>query len=299
LLREGESKRADRSQKIGKLEVAADDIERDLPAGSEVEITVEIDQNRIVTVKAFVPILDEEFEKVIDYEGYKQGLLGEAALREAFEEERKRLAELRAKVDEAPDPAASEALQRIYSERLIKEVEEPLAAADYDEDAANRCDSRLRELRMALDRVEDALEWPMLVKKAETEIAEDRQIVNDGDFDATAEEKARLDRLVESTRRAIAAHDSDGLQNLIKEMDLIATRIVLRHPGWWVGQVRRLDDKKQIMSDQGLADRLLNEARASIDRGDVDGLQNSVRQLWRLLPVDDPDRNRDKGTIYK
>ena len=57
---EGESDRADRNVKIGSLAITGGNIKRDLPAGSSVEVTLSIDQSRLVRVKAYVPLLDEE-----------------------------------------------------------------------------------------------------------------------------------------------------------------------------------------------------------------------------------------------
>ena len=63
---EGEHfRRADRNRLVGVLEVSADRITRDLPAGSEIELTIDIDESRMVRVKAYVPLLDEEFENVL------------------------------------------------------------------------------------------------------------------------------------------------------------------------------------------------------------------------------------------
>ena len=41
-------------------------IRRDLPAGSEVEVTLKMDESRILTVAAYVPLLDEEFAAKIE-----------------------------------------------------------------------------------------------------------------------------------------------------------------------------------------------------------------------------------------
>jgi len=58
---EGENDLADRNRHIDDLLIQAANIRRDLPAGSEVEVTLRIDESRIITATAYVPLLDEEF----------------------------------------------------------------------------------------------------------------------------------------------------------------------------------------------------------------------------------------------
>ncbi|MDY0152134.1 MAG: Hsp70 family protein, partial [Candidatus Cloacimonas sp.] len=64
---EGENlKRASRNRLIGYLEISASNIKRTVPAGSEIEIVIEIDSSRMIKTKAYIPIIDEEFEEVIE-----------------------------------------------------------------------------------------------------------------------------------------------------------------------------------------------------------------------------------------
>lgn len=59
---EGEDHQADRNQLIGYLIVKGSEIKNDLPAGAEVEVTIKIDQSRLVFAQAFIPLLGQEFE---------------------------------------------------------------------------------------------------------------------------------------------------------------------------------------------------------------------------------------------
>jgi len=63
---EGENQRADRNHRIGYLEISGKKIKRDLPLGSDIEITMNMDESQNVQVQAFVPVLDEEFEIKFD-----------------------------------------------------------------------------------------------------------------------------------------------------------------------------------------------------------------------------------------
>ncbi len=62
---EGERDRADRNLEVGMVEIRPKDVRIDLPAGSDVEVTFEIDKSRLVTV-VDVPLVQEQFEEEID-----------------------------------------------------------------------------------------------------------------------------------------------------------------------------------------------------------------------------------------
>lgn len=279
---EGQNRRADRNKLIGSLEISAAQIKRDVPAGSEVEITIEVDQSRLVRTKAYIPLLDEEYEEVLK--------LGKKApdreqLRQEIEREKKRLEEARKKTREIGDLKAQQSLQRIDRERMEHDVDASLAASSVDQDAADKCQNRLLDLRSAMDEVEDALEWPALLAEAEKEIEVERGIVNNAGFDVAAEEKAGFATLEREIRTAIGTRDADLLRRKVQEMDRIGVIIMLRQPAWWVAQLDNLEKKKEMMTDQGQADIYISQGRRAINNNDVPGLKAAVQQLMALLPA--------------
>jgi len=62
---EGEHYRADRNRLINTLAVDSGELLRDLPAGSEVEVTLRIDESRQLTVSVYVPLLDKEIVRKV------------------------------------------------------------------------------------------------------------------------------------------------------------------------------------------------------------------------------------------
>ncbi|VAW65818.1 Chaperone protein DnaK [hydrothermal vent metagenome] len=296
-LLEGESDRADRNSIIGTLKIQAADVRRDVPAGNEVEVTVEVDKSRLVRMKAYVPILDEEFENILNYKEYRQATIVPDKMQIELEKEKERIEQLRAQLEQTGDGVAGAALDRVYSDRMLQEVEGNLYSSRDNEEAARRCQNRLVELKAALDGVEDALEWPVLVSELEKEIDIENELINDSEFNATAEEKERLNTLVSEGRNAVELHDTELLRHAIRDLSKMGLIIMFRHPGWWVSQLQNLEEKQQTMSDQSTASTCFSNGQRSINDGDVEGLKNAVRQLWGLLPEGDPDRNKGMSDI--
>jgi molecular chaperone DnaK len=275
---EGEvTRRADRNSPIGALEISGKDVRRDLPLGSEVEITINIDESRLVLTKAYIPVLDEEFERVLKLE--KEPPTPEQLV-EDFHREKERLEKVREQASQVGDTQANKSLQRIEAEGMVHDIEVSLAAARTDIDAVDRCDKRLRDLKISIDEVEDALERPTLVNEAEKQIEDTRKIVDEYGKTGDRNDFASLEREIKA---AMAAKDDDLLRQKIDHMRSLGTRILMEQPGFWVGYFQFIEGKKSDMRDQALAERLIVQGHRAIDTNDFDGLRTVVLQLNELL----------------
>jgi molecular chaperone DnaK len=294
---EGEhERRADRNRLVGVLDIPGDKIRRDLPAGSEIEVTIEINQSRSVLAKAYVPLLDEEIENVMTLD---KGIPDAAQLRKDVETEKKRIEDVRKKAGEIGDLKALEALHRVEAEKMEHDIEAAMGASQLDQDAAYRARDRVADLRAALDEAEDALEWPALVIQAEKEVETERKIVSEPDFGVTTAEKQMFAALEKEIQAAKQTRDADLLRAKVGEMDRLGCIILFRQPGWWVGQLEHLEQKKGLMSNQKQADEYIAQGRRAIHNNDLEALKAAVRQLAGLLPATDPDRTRYPSSVTR
>ncbi len=283
---EGENARADRNKLIGLLEIPAQNLRRDLPVNSDVEVTIEIDASRIVKTKAYIPILgDEEFESVLNLERPEPNL---ELLGDEINYEKKRLKELRTKAEQNNTPETQEArsllLTKVDGENMVDNVDSSFAAARGDRDAADKAQNRLIDLKVVLDNIEDKLAWPTLVGEARQNLENTHAIMNDI---GKPEDKRQLEQLEREINQAIQNKDSDQLRRLVDELFRLTVQALSKDPGFWVGYFQYLEERKDLMRDQFQADQLFNQGRRAIDAGNVDQLQATVRQLISLLPADE------------
>ncbi|MBU1927322.1 MAG: Hsp70 family protein [Gammaproteobacteria bacterium] len=280
---EGQNLRADRNRKIGNIEIKAHQVKRNVPVGSEVEVTIEIDQSRLVRVKAYIPILDEEYEDVmkIDYESPDPENLKKEADREKM-----RLEEYRKKVNETGDTRAQQILQqRIDGERMVHDVDISLATSQADRDAADRCKNRLLDLKIALDEVEDALEWPALVAEAEKLILTVQDTVREHG-DTNDRDNFRKDEA--EVRKAIQTHDVDLLRQRVEELRGLLLRILDQKGILQIIWFQQLCDERSKMRNQTQAEQLIAQGQRAINNNDYAGLTAVNRQLSALLPTPPP-----------
>jgi len=281
---EGESDRADRNTEIGSLCISAEKIKRDLPAGSEVDISIHINTSRLVTVKAFVFALDEEFEKVINYGEFQKKATMPELLRTEVRAELKRYEDLKEIAHEVDEPQAAEVIERIERTKLVEAQESSLAAAGGDHTAAVDCLSYLITLRNENDKIEDAVKLPALRTRAEQELEIVRQLIENPILKAKSEEKmlfaAVEGELADSTGRVTP----DYIERRIHKLNILKSALRERSTEWWIGWFEYLEKMRDGMNDLTLADSYLIQGRRAISSGDLESLKAAVRQLVPLLP---------------
>jgi len=287
---EGENvNRSDRNRKIGDIVISGDKIARDVPAGSEVEITIQVDESRIVSTRAYIPILDKDYDGVLKLE---KDVPDPQVLSDEFGREKKRLDSVRARARETGDLKAADVLQKIDGEQMVHDVEASLAAAFNDRDSADKCQNRLLDMKSAIDRVEDSLEWPNLVKEAGERLSWAKGVVKDS---GKGDDQRTINVLEKEAQEAIASCDEDVLRRKINDINALGWRILLEKPDFWVGYLQYLTERKMQMKDRGQADQLIGQGTRAINTNDLEGLKAAVRQLINLLPVDEQQDARGYG----
>jgi len=293
---EGKNKRADRNMLIGWLEVTGQSIRCDVPAGSPIELTIAVDESRIIQVIAYVPRLDEEFQNVLDP---KFPQINEQILADHSEKAKIHLEKVSEKARLAGSARADDLLQKIENEQLVRQIDMPLMVTQQDkQETLDMCERRRIELDARLDEIEELIAWPVLITEADTQIEGGRDIVQKyGD----SQDIADFSRLIEDTRKAIASKNADSVRQKTRNLTQLIMQVLMKLPGWWVGQLEQLEaEYKGNMSDQAEAERLLAQGHRAIANQDFENLKIAVRQLWGLLPVAMAEQLRGyRSTVIK
>ena len=280
---EGEHDRADRNRRIGRLEVEPSQVRRDVPEGSQVDFTILIDESRLVVARAYVPLLDEEFEHAINLQ--TETVPEHSALAQEAQTERRRLGSVRLRVSELGDARATALLDQIDAERIMADIDAMVEAARVDPDAATTCGKRLLDLKAAIDEVEDALEWPSLVQEAKEFVPAVRGLVMEK---GSPEHRRSLEAGEAAVQEAIAAHDPDLLRHRVEDLRTLAM-LVLEHSGDL--QYLAFEDLRTLkpeMRDQAGAAQLISTGERAAASGDVGTLRDVNNELRRLLPTPPP-----------
>lgn len=281
---EGESRRADRNRVIGKLEVSAHQVRRTVPVGTEVGITIDIDASRLVRTKANIPLLDEEFEEVLHLGG-DDVVQDRARLQRELAEQKQRLQKLQYQAGLPEASGAADPLARIENEHIVSDAENALDAAQTDPEALDVGDKRLRDLKVALDQAEAALEWPNLVKEAESLLDWGRgQVEKYGSLD----DRRSFQHGEEEIRRAIQTHNPDLLDARIETLSGFVRRMLDKNDVLPLIRFEYLCTRKSEMRNPAQAQRLMEEGLRAVQSRNISSLRSINQQLEVLLPVPPP-----------
>jgi len=291
---EGENEIGDRNSRVGNLVIGADKISRDVPANSDVEVTLKVSESRIVTVVAYIGVLNEEFEGRCEMET-KTAL--EPDLKKDCAAEFKRLSGLVDTAGGMSDDHAARELQQLQGAELMREVRENLSAAGADPISAEICDKRLLELKLKLDEIENVMKWPATL----AEVKEWRGYLSKlADNHGTPQQRERARALDEEIDEIIERRQMDRLRRKLEQLQQFYYQILFMQPSFWVDQFQRLEKDKDKMKERDKAERLFEMGRKYIANNNTTGLGNVVRQLWELTPsevVEEAQRAFGAGLI--
>ena len=284
---EGEASKADRNRRVAELSIAGSNVSRDLPEGSEIEVTLEMDASRISKVRAYVPVLDSDFEVTL---GFGVSAREPEIVRSDIAAERERLRETIGKALAVGDASGAKRLQSVERGELIAELvalEKNVEVVD----AAQKCEHRLLELRGVIDEVADKLEWPGLVSEAR-ELSD--RLVDEASRTPQPQLKKQVEIMTREITAIIDAAKVDDLRVKIQQAQSLYWSLLFVQPAFWVYQFQLAEKEIASARDQARATRLCDQGRAFVSQNNADGLKNVVRELWKLMP-DDAVEERKRG----
>jgi molecular chaperone DnaK len=270
---------------VGTIEISGRDVKATLPAGADVEVSLELDRGGRLSARAFVPALGQSFEQIahlvvprIDLASLEAalaelharvGTLQVSAFRQADGTAVARATEIRTLLEEADvnlqsarggDPDAGE-----KARRAIQDADAALA----EDEASNAWPTALVELRR---RVSIAARWV-----AHYGDPHERKVFGDG--------VDHMEQLIRARNALDASRQADVLVDL-------GWAAYYRKPDAWAEQLAYAAGRVSEATDLVAAERLVAAGREANKRKDAKALERAVRELWELLPPDVEERQR-------
>jgi molecular chaperone DnaK len=285
-LLQGENERSDRNREIGTLRIAGKDITRTLPAGSDVEMVVDVDRDFKVKVNAFIPLLNQSFP--IIFGDTIAPLPRVEDMQADLDAERNRLVVL----GEVRSSAAStEHDQVAEAGATVKDLEGQLEKAKVkDPDAAERVRRGIEELKAQIDLIEQSQKWPSLLNRLE----EVKQLSTDA-VQGSNERKdtERLEKLLAEARSAVDLKDAVKLAKVISTFESLTWEIWARQDDFWVASFQNVSKYSARFIDRQRGNSLIEEGALAIERADFASLRSIVKELWALVP-DSEETTKEK-----
>lgn len=265
--------------------LAGTSISRDLPKGSDIELTVEVDRSGTSTAYLTIPLLDEQF--VVKQDSDLEHETPEV-MRERLDILEQRIDAIEAKPTSARSPSVDNLVRKLNSSETIRHIKEKIDHWGHgDHVAAGQARRELVELSKRIKTIEDLLEWPTKLADYEEAKGDVRKAVHEyGD----AEERHLLQQLTEEADRAVAAEDPRMLAKAIERIETLGHVLKRRDPRFLAGMLHYLASEEENFIDRRRGQALLQEGALALKRNDQESVGSIISELIRLLPPDAGDR---------
>jgi hypothetical protein len=165
----------------------------------------------------------------------------------------------------------------------LDEVEEKIEGAK-DGVVAKQCETLLIEARVALDEAEKIAKVPKMKEDIQKLIDDGRKIAEELNND---EYIRKIDQIEAKWSRFINSNDVKEIEEFQEGVNRFYFGMILAQPGFWVAELNEMKRMRNKMSNPSAADELYAQGARDIQRDNIKGLQNTVRELWNLLPPGD------------
>ncbi|MEP7120877.1 MAG: Hsp70 family protein [Byssovorax sp.] len=286
---QGESSRADRNKVIGILRIVAEKLGRDLPVGSEVQVTMSVDESSRTTGRAYVPLLDQWFDEIVLF---RMETKDAAQVGKGLSSQKDRLAELESMAEKLEGEAKPGDSRVAEIEALIEEG---------DRDALDLADQMVRWMSDELDRAEDEGHAGTL----RTEFAEHATLLNDLLTKDDVGERRQIKALSVEFERAMAKSDFETAKAKVDSARQLATRVLRRHPGYWRSVFKWVVERVDAHGLRPKCVALIAKgerhvamiARNENAESQIAPLSEVCAEMARMLPADEQDKGASSRVI--
>ncbi len=276
---EGDSSNPNYNEIITTLKIDGHKLDYDLPAGSDIDITIKVNESREVSVDAYLPDIDLLLNARADT--YAQAIDTDK-LQRSLDTQKERAEQLMSSAN-------------VEEEKRIKEdissIQNNINNAS-DTDSRQKAERDLNALSQRLDKIEGGKSTTGLARDLEQIIQGTNTMLGQMDdrnsnYDSLTQE---FDDIKCAAEKAIADKDDIALQHIIDQASDLQLRIAMEDPGFWVAMLRNIEKDRHAIPDQQLASYHTNKAHEAIANNDVDELRRHVQELIRLMPNEAQNR---------
>jgi|26BtaG_2_1085354.scaffolds.fasta_scaffold00824_6 molecular chaperone DnaK len=259
------------NKRFGDISISGEDLPGFLPAGSEVEIILNIDSSRRATFEAYFPSLDETYEKQVSSE-IKSDIT---------------TSKLKSEINEARTVARGlSATGNSDAEKQLQELDEVERLLDErgdDRDTKEKVKTKLSETLIELDEYQEQGVWPKVELELEDAIEDLRDINLEK---GNAQFSNLLTEFELQARQIISKQDVQSAKKLTEEVTSATFSIRQQDTGFWIGMLGYMDHEFSSIqwTDREAAFRGIQHTKSLLQTNPShDQVQDAVVTIIRLM----------------
>ncbi len=272
---EGESEIPDRNTFICEVGIKGTDLPHDLPEGTDIEITIEINESRELFVTAYVSLIDLT---VNARSTFKDELIDIKDIESELHTQKERA---KAVINNCSDD------EQGVIESTIQSVNTSIQNASTDEDEKRKANKQLKDLKITLDNLEKEKEMPQLTKEFNASIESAEKTINE--YADQKDKTINLDQLKAMKaegEKAIGQKDKTLLSRVNEQIRELESKAIYSNPSTWVYLFQKLTQSDKRFINEKEAQYYSEKGKRAIELNDVEELKRCIHNLQLLLPSD-------------
>jgi len=272
---EGESDTPNCNTFVCELGINGKDLPYDLPEGTDVEITIELNKSRELFVNLYIPLIDLTIN-------------GRSTVKGEIVDIKDLEAELSVQTEKAKTISENcTAEEKKAIENTIQSVKTSVENAHLDEDEKLKASKQIKDLKIALDKIEKEKEMPQLIKEFHAGVESVQKIINE-----YADEKDKdvnndqLSKMKVEAEKAISDNDKILLSRVNEQIQKLRAKAIFSNPAAWVDYFQKIVSENHNFINEKEANYYTEKGHRAIELNDMEVLKHCVRELILLLPSD-------------
>ena len=275
---EGDSDNPAINRTLTTLEIDGSELPYNLPKGTDLDLTIRIDESSTMTVEAYIPSIDLSVTKKVRVDTYIQKV-DNKALRQELELQKQRVLNINTSDNEKTS---------LQSE--IESIENNVNDSD-DTDSQQKASRDISKLKERIDEIESSSaiedvikQFRKLVKDVEALIEEVKQ----NDISTGERLYEQLAQIKDDGEDAITRQDKAMLNHQNDLLTTLRIQAMAENPYFWLAMLENLKQKDiNSFTNPSEAEYHLTAAENAKNSGDIEELKRNVRELLSLLPQDE------------
>jgi molecular chaperone DnaK len=266
--------------------LTGDNVSGFLPKNSEIEIAIDIDSSRRVSMSIDIPYLNDTIP--VAFSDIKQDAMDEVVLAKQIKDADSFLKNLESEFSSIDSGNAEEKLKR------LKELFEN---GKGNPNTRTQVMEELRKVMIELESEQSKNEFPKTEAELEDALEYTRTVNTRYGDNRTA---PALSQLEEQARIIIKNENTKAAQDLISQLYSLAFSINFQQLGYLIGSIKYWDDNfdSTAWTNRSKATQLMNEAKQNIvTNPSKTKLQQIVGELFSLLPDGTPPPREPEGGL--
>lgn len=270
---EGESSNPEYNTFICDIALTGDMIGGCLYEGSEVEITIKVDTSRTVTLSAYIPDIDKNFDVRSTMHDESVNI---SNLKNTLKEEEEKIKDIKTL-------CSSQEKEKI--EKEVEEVKSSLRNAETDEDEKRKVNMQLKNLQSQINKLIESKNSKAIIEKFNQLLKEAKDLLKNVDPNSNIKSdfESRFEALKKDGNNAIQNNDISMLSRINEQLGELCVQLAASDIEFWKGYLGYICQFKEVTRNPRCAKFIENGLYAS-KTNNMPLLVQCVKELTKYLP---------------